>query len=221
MPVRDLELALLEPLQHPTRYQVELLVVVAGLPGKQHLQTLLYGEIGADQEHGVGEAAVLWVGQLIEHLPGDDHAHNHGFPRSGGHLAGVADQAVVLWDHDALPFCRGGLHKPDEGLGRLPLAEEEPAFPFGVVPVVKELPGDGGDAGIAPLPPCFDPLPDGVHQLQLDELFLQERHLVSTGAGFEVIARRPPPLLDHGLALFVSPVAGRLVKGRVENGVVN
>jgi len=75
MPVCDMKATLLQLLHHPAWQQVKFLIVVAGLPGEEHLQAFANGEIGAYQEHRIGESPVLRVGQLVEHLVGDDHAH--------------------------------------------------------------------------------------------------------------------------------------------------
>jgi hypothetical protein len=166
MPVGDLKSTLLQPLHHPARQQVKFLVVVAGLPGEEHLQTFPDGEIGAYQEHPIGEASVLGIGQLVQHLPGDDHAHDDGLTGACGHLAGVAGKAVVPGDDDTLLFGSGGFHKPDEGLGGFPLTEKQLALPIGMLPALEELAGDGCDAGVASFSPRLDPFPDGVDQIQ-------------------------------------------------------
>jgi len=191
MPVGDLKPALLQPLQHPARHQAKLLIVVAGLPGEEHLQAFSDGEIGAYQEHRIGEAAVLRIGQLVQHLPGNDHAHKDGLAGASSHLTGVPGKAVVLGDDDALLFGGGGFDEPDEGLGGFPLAEEEPALPLGMVPVIEQMPGDGRHAGVAALPLCFDPFPNGVDLLQRDKLFLQHGQLRVARPGLKVIARGP------------------------------
>lgn len=50
---------------------------------------------------------------------------------------------------------------------------------------------------------------------------MQERHLRTTGAGLEVVARRPTAFLEYWLAFLVSPVARGLFEGGVQDGVVD
>jgi hypothetical protein len=172
MPIGDLKATLLQPLHHPARHQVKFLIVVAGLPGEEHLQAFSDGEIGTYQEHRIGEAPVLGIGQLVQHLPGDDHAHDDGLAGACGHLTGVPGEIAILRDGDALFFRRRGFDEPDEGLDGFALTEKQLALPIWIVPVIEQLPGDGCHAGVAALPPRLDPFPDGVDLLQRDELFL-------------------------------------------------
>ena len=68
------------------------------------MQAFANGEIGAYQEHRIGEAAVLGIGQLVQHLPGDDHTHDDGLAGAGSHLTGVPGEIAILRDGDALFF---------------------------------------------------------------------------------------------------------------------
>ena len=47
---------------------------------------------GVDDEEGVGEAVVLRVAALVEHLPGDQHGHHDRLAAAGRHLARHAEQ---------------------------------------------------------------------------------------------------------------------------------
>ena len=83
------------------------------------------------------------------------------------------------------------------------------------------MPGDGRDTRIALFTPCFDPFPNGVDQVQWDELFLQYGDVRTARARFEIVARRAATLFEHRLAFLISPVARRLFKGGVKDGVIN
>ncbi len=156
MPVSHLELALLPPLHHPARHEIELLVVVVGHRRQKHLQPFCDNQVRANHQHGVQETPVLPFGDLIDDLPDDNHGHHDGLARTGGHLAGTAGEAVFLGESDAPPLGGRGFHQPVKGLGRFPLAEGELALLRGIVPVGYDLPGDGSETWIAMLAPLLD-----------------------------------------------------------------
>jgi hypothetical protein len=112
-----------------------------------------------------------------------------------------------------LLFGGGGFYKPDQRLGGFALTEEEFAFPIGIVPVLKELAGNRRHARVSLLTPCFHPFPDGVYQIQRDELFLEQGRLWPARARLKVVARRTATLSEYWLTFFVSPVTRGLVEG--------
>ena len=52
-------------------------------------------DVGADDQHHVGEPRVGAVVDLVEDAPGGQHAHHGRLARAGRHLAGVAEEAGV------------------------------------------------------------------------------------------------------------------------------
>jgi hypothetical protein len=52
------------------------------------------------------------------------------------------------------------------------------------------------------------------------ELFLEQRHLWPARARLEIVAGGATTLFEQRLAFLVSPVARRLFKGGVEDGVI-
>ena len=111
--------------------------------GEQNAQAIADGDAGRDHQEVGAEALVLRVGELVEGLPGDQHGHDHGLARAGGHLAGLARQAAVearVLGTDVVEGLRvghpfGGFGQIDRRLGRLELAEEEAALAILGLPV--------------------------------------------------------------------------------------
>src|SRR5260370_33315719 len=65
-------------------------IEVFGVGGFEHLQAALHGEAGGDYENIFGVALVLRVGDFVQDLPGDEHGHDDGFARAGGHFGAEA-----------------------------------------------------------------------------------------------------------------------------------
>ncbi|MCY1559984.1 hypothetical protein D9M68_970730 [compost metagenome] len=81
----------------------------------QDLQTLFDGEARSHDENGAGEIFIaFWVGERIEHLPGDDHCHHGGFAAPGRHL--VAEPfpgPTIAMNSDTLLEIRWGFDVPN------------------------------------------------------------------------------------------------------------
>lgn len=147
VPVGDLESSLLEAFQHTSRKQVELLVVVVLVPGQKHLQAFPNGQVGTNQKNRIGETAILRVGKFVEHLPGNNHAHDHRFAAASRHFDSVTNEGLVAFcqtfgvigrvrrDNDALFLSRRRFNQPDERLGGFALAEKEFALPLRIAPM--------------------------------------------------------------------------------------
>jgi hypothetical protein len=195
-------------------------------------QPLLHRQIRRDDQDAVGEAPVLRVERLVDEAPGHQHGHDHRLAAAGGHLDGVAGERLglavqrrVQGDVDAQLAVAAHLHQPDDGLGGLELAEEEAALAVRAGPVRQQLAGDRGGAGVAGLAPGPHLLADLVDHAQLLELLVGEHGelaLVGPRPRPEIVAGRPPPVLDARHAgRVVQPVALRLAVGGVEDGVVD
>ena len=211
VPVLDQHLRLVQLLaQGLGRAKVEL-VIVAALAGQQHLQPFLHGQARGHDEHSATEILVpLWIGQCVQHLPGDDHRHHRGLARPCGHLVAESlPRPAISGDRDALLVGLGPLDPPDQCLDRLELAEVERMLPrLAVVPVLQQLAGDDGHTGPAVRAPLIHARPDRVHQVQ---------HLGALGVVARVedlVARRPPLRLDLQLAaLGLDPMLRRADEG--------
>ena len=206
------------------RDDAELPVVVVGVRRLQDRQAALDGEAGGDHQDGAGEAAVLRVGRLVEHLPGDDHRHDHRLAGAGRHLRAPAREgAAVAGNVDAHAVGGRRLAQVDQGLHRLDLAEEEPAGVelLRVGPVLQQAPGHGGGAGIAGGPPRRDARTDGVDQRNLDrDPRIVERPRVGRG---DHVARRPPSRrqFEQPRPPVVPPVPPRLLIRRIDDQPIN
>jgi len=98
VPVRHLDLAALQQGAHLLGDDVKFLVVVAGVVRPQHLQPLLDGQVGADDEEGVGEALVAGHLAPVAEGPRGEHGHDDGLAAAGGHLDAHAREGVVEID---------------------------------------------------------------------------------------------------------------------------
>ena len=78
MPVPDNDLGLPEEILEAWRDDVELIIVVAGFGGYQHLQPVSHGEPWGYHKDVLGEPGILGVGGLVEGLPGYEHGHDYG-----------------------------------------------------------------------------------------------------------------------------------------------
>jgi hypothetical protein len=103
------------------------------------------------------EKRASWgIGHLVEDVPGNHHRHYDGLARTRCHLAAPTQEGpAVTWDLNAHPLGRRRLGQPNERLCRLQLAKEKATSVelLGVMPVLQEPLGDGGNAGIACLAP--------------------------------------------------------------------
>lgn len=88
----------------------------------------------------MGEAAVLRVGEVVEHLPGDEHGHDDGVSAHSCQFRSATDEGIILGGGRTLLSGWGGLYKKDERFSRFALTEEVLALPVWIVPVIQELP---------------------------------------------------------------------------------
>ena len=224
VPVADHDAAAAELVEQRGRDDAELPVVVVGMRRIEHRQAAPDGEAGRDHQDGAGEAAVLRIGGLVEHLPSDDHRHHHGLAGTGRHLGAQPRKgAAVGWDVDAHAVRSRPFVQPDQGLHRLDLAEEEAAGVelLRVGPVPQQPAGHGGSAGIAGLPPRLDARADGVDLRNLHrDARIVERPRVGRS---DHVSRRPPPRrqLEPPRRPVVPPVPPRLLVRRVDRQPVN
>src|SRR5690606_32146391 len=113
----------------------------------------------------------------------------------------------------------------DDGLRRLPLAEEEPPRQILPRPVPEELLRHLLRTRIARLAPALDVRAQEIDQRQLVALLLgQKIELSSPGSPSRVVvARGPPPRCTRRrlARAVVDPVLLRLLVGRAEDGLLN
>src|SRR5260370_17322818 len=103
-------------------------IEVFGVGGFEHMQARFHGEAGGDYENIFGVALVLRVGDFVQDLPGDEHGHDDGFARAGGHFGAEAGGvSAVRGDVNAGALGGGGFGEPDEGFYGFGLAEEKAA----------------------------------------------------------------------------------------------
>ena len=143
--VGDEYLGLAQFRQQVRTHHVHLAVVVVGVAGKEDTQPVTDGDARGHYQERVGEAGVLWVGDLVECVPGDEHGHDDRFATSGGHLEGDAVEkrvgvgvalSNVVFD-PSVAVLPGDLGDVDGCLQGLDLAEEQPEFTVGTLPVFK------------------------------------------------------------------------------------
>src|SRR5690606_30006025 len=135
----------------------------------------------------------------------------------------------VLWRERRLPLeltARGeDLGDVDDGLGRFPLAEEEPPRQILPRPVTQELLRHLFCARIARLAPAFDVGPEQVDQRELVPLFFgQKIELSGPGSPSRVVVARGPTARSTRRQLpwaVVDPVFRRLLVGRTKNGLLD
>jgi hypothetical protein len=173
--VGDDDLRLLQVGQQFGWQQVELAIVVLPFAGHEHAQAVANRDAGGDDEEGVGEMAVLAVGEFVQRLPGDQHRHHDRFACAGRHLR---RQAIQEWIRPGIPLAEflldplvaelaGHLGDVDDRFDRFELAEEEPALALWPLPVVQQARGGAGDALVATAPPQADLLAHAVDELVL------------------------------------------------------
>ena len=190
----------------------------------QHRQAALDGEARRDDQHVPGEAPILRMRHLVEHLPGDEHGHHHRLAGTRGHLGAQALKAAAVGgDVQAHPLRRRRLAQPNQRLRRLQLAEEEaPGREFlRVRPIPKQTARDAGNARIAGLPPRLDAGADAVDQGNLHKdagvvkgLGILRGDDVAGGT----TARRQ---VKQAGAAVITPMPRRLLVGGVDDQAVN
>lgn len=140
MIVGDHDPNLAEPLAHLWWQQVPLPEVVVGVGGQQDSQPVADRDSWRDDEKGVAEACVLPILDLVQCLPGNEHAHDNRLAAAGRHLHGHSRQAgvvlgVLLLDEvldPRVPVLGGHLGEVDGAFDGLALAEEEPLLTGGL-----------------------------------------------------------------------------------------
>ncbi len=95
VPIGDAHATLAKRIFQSSRNETEFLVVV-GRAGNQDLQAILNRKAGSNDENVFGEALVLWGGNFVENLPGDEHGHDDGLARAGGHLGTEAGEVATV-----------------------------------------------------------------------------------------------------------------------------
>ena len=220
MPVADQNPALQQLVTQRRRYDAECLVVVFRMGRLQNGQTAPDREAGRDHEHVLGKPRVLRIGNLVQHLPRNDHRHDDGLAGAGRHLRAQArERSPVGCNLYPDPVGRRRLNEPDQRLRGLQLAEEK--LPGGeflrIIPVGEQPSSDPGHAWIPVLAPLPYARADPIDQRNLDEhtrivecLGVRRRHDV---------ARRSTPVgqIEHPGVTLVSPVSLRFLEGRVHD----
>ena len=87
------------------RNDLEFLVVISRAARNQHFQPVLHREAGRDHQNVFGKAFVLWIGNFVQHLPCDQHGHQDGLARAGGHFRAQARELTAIagdFDSDAI-----------------------------------------------------------------------------------------------------------------------
>ena len=85
--------------------------------------------------------------------------------------------------------------------------------------MIEQLPGDGRYTRVVPLPPCFDPLANGIDRLQLKKPSTSKTLLMQS-ASLDIVYRTPS-ILQHWMSLFVSPPTGSSSNSEFDDGIVN
>ena len=222
MPIAHAHPSLPKPVQQRRRHNVERLEVVLQRGGLQHRQATLHGEPGRHHQHVLGEALVLGLRDLVQHLPRDHHRHHDGLAGAGGHLGAHALKRAAVGRHIHADFLRiGRFRQPDQRLHRLQLAEEQPRFRFlALVPVVEQAPSDCCDTRIPRFPPRLHPRANRVDERNLDEhAGIVERTRIF---GRHHVARRSPPLgqVESARRAVVAPVVLRFLVGGVDDQAI-
>ncbi len=215
-------LALPQLVPQAVGHNAELLIVVARPGQVQHFQPAAHRQAGGDDQHILRVARVLWIGDFVEHLPGDEHGHDDGLAAAGGHLAAQAVEGAAVAGHvDAGLAGRGRFGQPDERFDGFELAEEEAQLALlWVVPVGQQAAADARRAGVARLAPGLHPRPNLVHQRDFDE------HPGVVGplrtVGGDQVAGRAAAVLqpEEAAGRVVLPVARRLRVGGVDDQAV-
>ena len=196
------------------------LVVVLRVCRFQNGESASHCEARGHNQHVLGETGVLRISHLVQNMPGNDHRHDHRFTRPRGHLgAQPAESAAVTGNLYPNPCACRSFRQPNQRLGRLELAEEEPAALelFLVRPVLQQPLGDRRDPWIARVSPLLHSWPNLVDQWDFNE------HAgVVEGRGVPrryQIARRPAARLPPELSRLpdVAPVLLWLSVGLVDD----
>ena len=240
MEVGNGDLGLAQLVHQLRRHDLQGAVVVARIAGQQDPQPVADGNARGDDEKGVGESSVLFIRQLVQRLPGNEHCHDRGFAGAGGHFAGDAEKAGIVLlielakqvlDPGVAVF-PGGLGKIDKGFQGLDLAKEQPPAAIRITPILQQAGGYAGDiVGITALAPDLDHAADFVDGLILFDPALVpvvERQLflvglfLGLGDGDE-IATDAAILLDFAGNAFVVELEMSLglLKRGVDNRVFN
>ncbi len=98
VPVLHEHLAPLEQRAVVHRHEVEGGVVVVRVVGPEHLEPLLDRQVGAADQHGVGELPAGPVHAPVAERPRDEHRHHDRLARTGRHLAAhppQREQAII------------------------------------------------------------------------------------------------------------------------------
>ena len=172
--VRDHHSGRLKTLKEIVREEVALLVVVVRGVRLEDAQPITDGDAGRDDQECVAEALVLRIVELVQRLPGDDHAHHHRLASACGHLECDPIQAAALLVRllaqqvvDPWLLLAGDLGQVDRRLERLDLAEEERLVAILVRPVAEQLARRGRDPGIVRSSPGRDMRADAVDRVVL------------------------------------------------------
>ncbi len=215
-------LALPQPVPQPVGHDAELFVVVARPGQVQHFQPAAHCQAGGHDQHVLRVAPVLGIGDLVEHLPGDQHRHDDRL---------AAPVAILLQSRRKGPPSPGSGHarpvagalaSQTMGVSMASNWQEEEAqlALFGVVPVGQQAAGDARRAGVAGSPPRLHPRPNLIDQRDFDE------HAGVVGLLRPVrgdqVARRAAAVLqpEEAGGRVVLPVARRLRVGGVDDQAV-
>src|SRR3990172_5761054 len=104
----------------------------------QLLQAAPNRHIWASDKHYLGKPGISPVRRLVQNAPCRQHPHYRRLAATGGHFAGISDEAgvtfllclagrLVAWGGETLTQVSPGLGQEDHRLGGLPLTEEQPA----------------------------------------------------------------------------------------------
>jgi hypothetical protein len=128
---------------------------------EQYAQAVADGDARRHDEERIAEPGVLWVLDLVEGVPRNQHRHHDGLAGARGHLEGEAVEAWVGGlvraleeiEQVGLAEALGALRQVDRRLDGFYLTEEQAAVATRPLPVVEQLSGRTRDARVARVPP--------------------------------------------------------------------
>ena len=236
--------------EHVGRHQLAALVVAVRVVRLEHPQAVADGDARGDHQESAREPPAAGAAHRVDGLPRDEHGHDRGLAGAGRELEREACEAGVrllvggremIEESSAfVAETRRDFGQPDRSLRRFDLAEEGPDVGEAVAAPVLQEPSRFGchppPARVRNGPPRIDLAPESVddlHQLVLLAVCLQRlRRLVEVHLALSTLPglrnrgdeRHAPAAVEdaaRGLAALVElPVPGRVVVGRVEDGLV-
>jgi hypothetical protein len=142
LPVVNDDFALAELFFKARRQDVELFVIVAFAGRDKDAETVPHCQSRSDDQDIFRIACILWVCDLIQDLPCDEHRHNDSLAGTGSHLATKPLEIATIGGYlDTHLFRLRRFCQPYQGLDGLELAEEKFDFTpvFNKIDCLKEL----------------------------------------------------------------------------------